>query len=551
LALHSLRRDGANVMFEGAQGAMLDIDLGTYPYVTSSNTTAGYAGTGTGLGPRAFDEVIGIVKAYTTRVGAGPFPTELHDSIGRTLGERGREFVVPRYSIPRLISDVDRLYRTLLELPEPDERRVLGPTTRPLHPALPELRSVARARRRLRIILLSQYFPPEVGATQSRMQAFAEYLAARGHRVTVICEFPNHPRGIIPPEYRGRIVEDDRSNGYRVLRVWVHASEQKTQTTRMAFYLSYMTLASAVAPRAGRADVVVATSPPLFTALAGSVIGRLNAAPFVLDVRDLWPAAAVSLDQISPGLTRLAAERLERWLYREAAQVIAVTRPFCDHVDRVRARPPRTVLIPNGTLDAFFVDGGRAARRELGVDDDRFLVTFAGTHGIAQALPSVVAAAQHTDGAVEFALVGEGPVKEALVAQAERSELKNLRFHPQIPLEEIPPILSASDALLVPLSAHPTFADFVPSKMIDFMAAGRPILLSAAGEAARILELAGAGIAVPPEDPEALAAAATWLAEHPEDAATMGARGREFARKRLRSVQAERLEQVLLDVTRV
>jgi adenylosuccinate synthase len=77
--LERLRRSDANVLFEGAQGAMLDVDLGTYPFVTSSNTTASFAGTGTGIGPRAFDYVIGIVKAYTTRVGAGPFPTELFD----------------------------------------------------------------------------------------------------------------------------------------------------------------------------------------------------------------------------------------------------------------------------------------------------------------------------------------------------------------------------------------------------------------------------------------------------------------------------------------
>ncbi len=92
LALHSLRKDGQNVLFEGAQAAMLDIDLGTYPYVTSSNTTASFAGTGTGLGPRVFDEVLGIVKAYTTRVGAGPFPTELFDDTGEHLSKVGHEF---------------------------------------------------------------------------------------------------------------------------------------------------------------------------------------------------------------------------------------------------------------------------------------------------------------------------------------------------------------------------------------------------------------------------------------------------------------------------
>jgi adenylosuccinate synthase len=90
--LDELRSQGRRILFEGAQGAMLDIDHGTYPYVTSSNTVAGQAAVGAGLGPGAVDFVLGITKAYTTRVGSGPFPTELHDEVGRGLGERGKEF---------------------------------------------------------------------------------------------------------------------------------------------------------------------------------------------------------------------------------------------------------------------------------------------------------------------------------------------------------------------------------------------------------------------------------------------------------------------------
>jgi adenylosuccinate synthase len=90
--LDAQRRAGANLLFEGAQGTLLDVDHGTYPYVTSSNTTAGFAATGTGLGLDAFDYVLGIVKAYTTRVGAGPFPTELFDDMGRHLARVGAEF---------------------------------------------------------------------------------------------------------------------------------------------------------------------------------------------------------------------------------------------------------------------------------------------------------------------------------------------------------------------------------------------------------------------------------------------------------------------------
>jgi len=90
--LDQLQSDDQNIMFEGAQGTLLDIDHGTYPFVTSSNTTAGGAATGTGVGPTRFDYILGITKAYTTRVGAGPFPTELFDAMGDHMAKRGHEF---------------------------------------------------------------------------------------------------------------------------------------------------------------------------------------------------------------------------------------------------------------------------------------------------------------------------------------------------------------------------------------------------------------------------------------------------------------------------
>ena len=421
------------------------------------------------------------------------------------------------------------------------DRKALAPTLR--------LDDVEPAERSLRVLLLSQYFPPEVGATQSRMQAFAEHLAARGHEVTVICEFPNHPHGVIPFEYAGHAYEDDRSNPYRILRVWVNASEEKTQRTRMNFYLSYMAMATAMAPVAGRADVVVATTPPLFTGVAGLALARLNRAPFVLDVRDLWPSAAVSLNQIPSKAAIRASEMLERMLYRQARAVTAVTQPFCDYIDGVREREPATVLLPNGTLDAFFEETPAAdARERLGARDDEGLVTFAGTLGIAQALPSVLEAAALSGNGLQWAVVGDGPMRERLLQLVERRGLANVRLHPQVPLEEVLPFLAASDVLLVTLAAHPTFDDFVPSKLIDFMATGKPVLLAASGESARLLEAAGAGVAVAPEDPQALADAARWLVEHSREASEMGARGREFARGRLRSVQAARLEAVLLEL---
>jgi colanic acid biosynthesis glycosyl transferase WcaI len=324
------------------------------------------------------------------------------------------------------------------------------------------------------------------------MQSFAEYLAARGHDVTVVAEFPNHPHGVLPLAYRGRLLEDDRSNPYRVLRVWVRTSVEKTPRTRMSFYLSYMTLAMLVAPLAGRVDVVVATSPPLFAAAAGLAIARLQRVPFVLDVRDLWPAAAVSLDQLPSVRIARAAESLERLLYREASAVTAVTQPFCDHIDAVRGRPPATVLLPNGTLDSFLdAAPSREGRAGLGAPEDAFVVTFAGNFGIAQALGGVVEAAARAEQGIHFTLIGDGPVRQRLARRADELGLRNLTLVPQLPLERMPPLLASSDALLVTLSANPTFTGFVPSKLLDCMAVGRPVLLAAAGESSRLLERAG------------------------------------------------------------
>ncbi|MEJ2133263.1 MAG: adenylosuccinate synthase, partial [Gammaproteobacteria bacterium] len=90
--LHDLRKAGRDLLFEGAQGSLLDVDLGTYPFVTSSNTTAGGTAVGSGFGPMYLDYILGLTKAYATRVGSGPFPTELFDDVGKRLAERGKEF---------------------------------------------------------------------------------------------------------------------------------------------------------------------------------------------------------------------------------------------------------------------------------------------------------------------------------------------------------------------------------------------------------------------------------------------------------------------------
>lgn len=402
----------------------------------------------------------------------------------------------------------------------------------------------------MRVLLISQYFHPEVGATQTRMREFARALAGAGHDVDVLTEFPNHPTGVIPGEYRWRMVEKAPLDGFRVIRVRVLASPRKTFWTRLSFYGSFVVMA--IASSVGlhrRYDVVAATSPPLPVAFAGRVIARMKRAVFVMDVRDLWPLAAGALRELSNPRALRWAERLEQSLYDAADRIVVTTRAFERHIgERKPDRAAKIVYVPNGTVgDVFDPAKGDAGMRARLASPDEFLVVYAGLHGVAQDLSTALEAAARLRGrAIRFAFVGEGPLKSALRQQAGALALDNVTFVDQVPLDESAHYLNAADALLVPLVADPVFDMFVPSKMFDALSAAKPVLLAVDGEAREILERSGGGVFVQPGDPEALANAILMLRADPAACAAMGRSGRQFVRQHyLRADQARAFAAVL------
>jgi glycosyltransferase involved in cell wall biosynthesis len=395
----------------------------------------------------------------------------------------------------------------------------------------------------MRVLLISQYFHPEVGATQTRMREFARALAAAGHDVDVLTEFPNHPTGVIPPEYRWRMIEQAPLDGFRVIRVRVLASPRKTFWTRLAFYGSFVVMAIASGVRLRRRyDVVAATSPPLPVAFAGRVMARMKRAAFVMDVRDLWPLAAGALRELSNPRALKWAERLEQSLYDAADRIVVTTRAFERHIAAGRAdRAAKIAYVPNGTVgDVFDPAKGDAGVRARLAAPGEFLVVYAGLHGVAQGLSTALDAAARLRGRpIRFAFVGEGPLKAALREEARALALDNVTFVDQVPLDASAHYLNAADALLVPLVADPVFDMFVPSKMFDALSSARPVLLAVDGEARDILERSGGGVFVRPGDAGALAAAIVSLQADPAACAAMGRSGRQFVRQHyLRSDQA-------------
>jgi glycosyltransferase involved in cell wall biosynthesis len=408
-----------------------------------------------------------------------------------------------------------------------------------------------RKDRHMKILMLTQYFYPEVGATQTRIYEFARNLINHGHEVTVITEVPNHPIGIIHEEYQGRLFILEELDGIRIIRVWVWARQKKSFLNRILFYLSYMVMSFfAGLYFKGKYNIIFATSPPLFVGVSGYLLSIFRRGRFVLDVRDLWPAAATALGELSNKRIVRLAEKIERILYKNADSIVAVTRGFCDFIEKRGGNRRKIHYIPNGTVVDLFMPQppDLELKASLGLEG-KFIVTFAGTLGIAQGLWSIIHAAKllrHYD-KIALLFIGDGPVKKNLIELTQELKLTNTFFHPQVPITNITPYLNISDVLLVSLKNDVVFDTFIPSKMFDFMACGKPIILSVNGEARRIFEEAQAGIYVRPENFYELSTAIIKLYENPELCCRCGENGRSYVIKNFsRQEQAQKLEKVFL-----
>jgi glycosyltransferase involved in cell wall biosynthesis len=227
------------------------------------------------------------------------------------------------------------------------------------------------------VLIVSQYYPPEPGATQNRLGAFARGLIDHGHRVTVVCEQPCHPAGVFQPGFGRRLVVTERHGRNTVHRLWVATSPRKTTARRLAFYGTFAAGVATAVCALPRHDVMLASSPPLPGIVTAAATARIRRMPIVVDVRDIWPAAAQALGELSHPAVVRGFERAEAWLYRRAVSVTATTEPFCKHIDRVAGRRI-SVHLPNGALDELLDMPDRPPEHGNG-----FVVGYAGNLGIA------------------------------------------------------------------------------------------------------------------------------------------------------------------------
>jgi glycosyltransferase involved in cell wall biosynthesis len=405
----------------------------------------------------------------------------------------------------------------------------------------------------MRILYLSQYFPPEIGATQTRAYEMAQGLIRAGHQVTMITEVPNHPEGIIRPEYRGRLYVREELDGIDVRRVWVSASPNKNFRTRMAFYLSFMLNAAlaGLGLARGRYDVIYTTSPPLFVGGAALTISYLRRIPLVFEVRDLWPESAVLLGELNNQLAARLSTWLETMCYRRARQIVTVVKSIKNRLIERGYPETQICLIRNGANIELYQPApiNQTLRRELDIGPDQFVLIYTGLHGLMHGLDTAVEAAHLLRDQADdllFIFVGDGVRKAALQARVQELALKNVRFYPLQPEKKLPGFITMANAGLSLGRKNPLSRGALPVKMFTYMACARPVLLAYQGEAAELVNEAQAGIVVEPENPEALAGAIIQLKNDPDTCRQLGSNGRRaVVEKYSRQAQAQQLVQLL------
>ncbi len=404
----------------------------------------------------------------------------------------------------------------------------------------------------MHILFLSDNFPPETNAAATRVYERAVYWVRDGHQVTVITSAPNFPQGKVYDGYENRWYQVEMRDGIRVVRVKTLIAANRGTILRMLDFLSFMATGSVAALIQSRPDVVAATSPQFFSAVAGWMVGLARRKPFVFELGDIWPASIIGVGAMRKNLGLTLLEKLELFLYRQSAAVVALTHAFKDNLTQRGIDPGKIWVVRNG------VDLSRYAPRPRDHDlagqwgvDGKFVVGYVGTHGMAHGLMNVLDAAEHLrdDDRIRFLLVGDGAERQMILAERDRRNLTNVVMQGPQPKDMMPRIWSLCDLALVHLRDTPVFAEVIPSKIFEAMGMGLPVLLAApVGEAKTVVDEMQGGVWVPPENPAALADQVRALANDPNRVKTLAAQALAAAPDYSRQAQADGMMAVLEQV---
>lgn len=387
----------------------------------------------------------------------------------------------------------------------------------------------------MRFLLLTQYFPPEIGAAQVRLASVTRELLRLGHQVEIVTAVPNYPEGKIFPSYQGHFYLRESWEGIPLHRVWIYAATG-AGGKRLLNYFSFMLTALWGLRQTQRPDYILVESPPLFLGITAYLAAKRWQVPWILNVADLWPDSVRALGLLKEGMLLTVATKLEAWLYRRANLINVVTEGLREILIHQKQVPPKKILfLPNGVDTQIFAPQpvDNTWQNHLGLPNQPIFL-YTGTHGYAHGMEVILQAAELLkETPLLFLLVGGGSDKSRLEQLSKAKALTNVLFWPSQPPAQIARLYSLAQAGISTLQSAPLFDGTRPVKILATMACAKPVIYSGSGEGARMVQQAKAGLVVPPQDPVALAEAVRYVIAHPQEAAELGQNGRIYVEAHL------------------
>lgn len=350
----------------------------------------------------------------------------------------------------------------------------------------------------MKVLIVSFYYEPELGAAPSRITNLAKGLKAMGVDVDVLTCLPNYPKGRVFDGYRRRFSMKETIDGIKVYRYWTYATVSKNPFKRVLAMTSYaMTMWSFAfkCKLIKSYDRIIVQSPPIMVSASAMLLfKKLYGKKVVLNVSDLWPGSAVELGFVREGsLSFKVLSRLERFIYKNAHSVMGQSREIVEHVENMFPGK-RTFLYRN--LQP--VENGCLQPRER---SPRLKIVYAGLFGVAQGVLPLLKSIDFVALGVEMHLYGGGNQTDEILEYIKDGD-KNICYHGYVSKQKINEELKKYDLSIIPLAA--SIHGAVPSKIFDLLPTGVPILFSGVGEGARIVEEWGFGLVSPYGDYKAL-----------------------------------------------
>jgi len=385
----------------------------------------------------------------------------------------------------------------------------------------------------MKLLIVSQYFPPEIGAPQNRLFELAVRLQAQNVDVTVLTAMPNYPQMEIYDGYQGKKYHFEEINGIKVHRSSIYVSQNRSITSRLRNYFSFVWSSYNIGKKKleSKYDIVLCESPPLFLGMSALKLSRKKKAKFIFNISDLWPESAEKMGIVTNKMFLKMATWLEEYLYKKSDLITCQTMGIEENVSS-RFPNKATYWLPNGVDLAYYNpdDYDRNWRKEQGFEEDQTLMFYGGIIGHAQGLEVILNAAKRVENhKIQFILMGTGPEKENLLRLKDALSLENVHFLDPVTKKDMPVIISSVDVAVIPLRKLDLFKGAIPSKIFEACAMKKPVLLGVDGEARDLfIDKGKAGYFFEPENDEHLAEVAIKISSDKELVKSLGNNARNY-----------------------